>query len=189
MARPETISRNDLLARLTEVFRSAGYEGASLSRLSRETGLAKAALYHRYAGGKEEMAHAVLAEVGREMAATVLKPLDDGGPPRRKITAMRDGLAAFYAGGECACLADLFSIEGTPQAVRAPLAAGLKAWIAAIARVLREAGFEPDEAARRAEDAVIRIQGALVVSRAVGDTRSFRRTLERLPDELLAGTG
>jgi D-arabinose 1-dehydrogenase-like Zn-dependent alcohol dehydrogenase len=26
--------------------------------------LAKAALYHRYAGGKEEMAHAVLAEVG-----------------------------------------------------------------------------------------------------------------------------
>lgn len=187
MARPETISRQDLLGRLTEVFRSTGYEGASLARLSKETGLAKAALYHRYAGGKEEMARAVLAEVGREMATTVLKNLEGGGAPRRKLTAMCNGLAVFYSGGRRSCLADLFSIEGTPQSVRTPLAAGLKAWIAAIARVIEEAGLEPSEAARRAEDAVLRVEGALVLSRALGDTAPFRRTVERLPDDLLSG--
>ena len=187
MGRPETISRNDLLARLTEVFRSAGYEGASLARLSQETGLAKAALYHRYAGGKEDMARAVLADVGREMATAVLRHLDGGGSPREKLAAMRDGLTIFYAGGERSCLADMFSIEGTPATVRAPLAAGLKAWIAAIARVVGEAGIDPAEAARRAEDAVIRVEGALVVARVMGDTQPFRRTIERLPDDLLAG--
>jgi AcrR family transcriptional regulator len=176
-----------LLGRLTEVFRSTGYEGASLARLSQETGLAKAALYHRFAGGKEEMARAVLIEVGRDMATAVLKHLDGGGEPRRKLTAMCEGLAAFYAGGRRSCLADLFSIEGTPQEVRAPLAAGLKAWIAAIARIVEEAGFDPAEAARRAEDAVVRVEGALVVSRALGDTSPFRRTVERLPNDLLAG--
>jgi TetR/AcrR family transcriptional repressor of lmrAB and yxaGH operons len=189
MARPETISRNDLLGRLAGVFRSVGYEGASLARLSQATGLAKAALYHRYAGGKEDMARAVLAEVGREMATAVLRHLDGEGSPRKKLTAMRDGLAAFYADGERACLADMFSIEGTPAAVRAPLAAGIKAWTAAIARVVGEAGIAPAEAARRAEDAVIRVEGALVVSRALRDTEPFRRTLARLPDDLLAGAG
>jgi TetR/AcrR family transcriptional repressor of lmrAB and yxaGH operons len=187
MARPETISKNDLLGRLTGVFRSVGYEGASLARLSRETGLAKAALYHRYTGGKEEMASAVLAGVGRDMATTVLRHLDGGGSPRQRLAAMRDGLVAFYADGERSCLAEMFSIEGTPEAVRAPLAAGLTAWIAAVARVVGDAGLDPAESRRRAEDMAIRIEGALVVSRALGDTGPFRRTLARLVDDLLAG--
>jgi TetR/AcrR family transcriptional repressor of lmrAB and yxaGH operons len=188
MARPETISKGDLLERLTGVFRSVGYEGASLALLSQETGLAKAALYHRFPGGKENMARSVLADVGREMATTVLRHLEGEASPRQKLTAMREGLAVFYAGGERPCLADVFSIEGTPAAIRAPLAGGLKAWIAAVARVVGEVGVEPAEATRRAADMVISVEGALVVSRALGDSRPFRDTLKRIVDDLLAGT-
>lgn len=187
MARPETISRGDLLGRLTEVFRSVGYEGASLALLSQGTGLAKAALYHRFPGGKEEMARAALYEVGREMAITVLRHLDGKGSPWQKLAAMRDGLAAFYDDGKLSCLAELFSVEGVPETVRLPLAGGLHAWIGAIADVVAEAGFDPGEAARRAEDAVVRVEGALVVSRALADRNAFRRALERLVDDLLAG--
>jgi len=186
MARPESISKSDLLQRLTAVFRSVGYEGASLAALSRETGLAKAALYHRFPGGKEDMARCVLAEVGRDMRGLVFSGLDGEGSPRRKLAAMRDGLALFYADGERSCLADLFSVEGTPATIRTPLAGGLKAWIAAVARVVEEAGIDPAEAARRSEDMVVRVQGALVVSRALGDTRPFRNVLARLVDDLLA---
>ncbi|MBX3584163.1 MAG: TetR/AcrR family transcriptional regulator [Rhizobiaceae bacterium] len=186
MARPETISRSDLLARLTGVFRSVGYEGASLALLARETGLAKAALYHRFPGGKEEMAHAVLNDVGRDMAVTVLRRLDGAGSPRQKLSAMRDGVVEFYDGGKLSCLADLFSVEGVPDAIRSPLAGGIHAWMAAIARVVEQAGVGPDEAVRRAEDAVVRVEGALVVSRALGSAMPFHRTMERLVDDLLA---
>ncbi|HEY6633018.1 MAG TPA: hypothetical protein VIZ90_16330, partial [Rhizobiaceae bacterium] len=116
----------------------------------------------------------------------VLGGLDGDGTPRQKLTAMRDGLALFYADGERSCLADLFSVEGTPATIRAPLAGGLKAWIAAVARVVEEAGIDPAEAARRGEDMVIRVEGALVVSRALGDTRPFSNVLARLVDDLLA---
>lgn len=186
MARPETVSRGDLLERLTAVFRSVGYEGASLALLAQETGLAKAALYHRFPGGKEDMARAVLAGVGREMSLIVLRHLEGGASPRRKIAAMLDGLAAFYDDGDTSCLADLFSMKGVPETVRSPLAGGLRAWMKALARVAEEAGVGPGEAMRRAEDAVVRVQGALVVARALGDREPFRRTLDRLADDLLA---
>jgi len=41
---------------LTDVFRTYGYEGATLSRISEATGLQRASLYHRFPGGKEAMA-------------------------------------------------------------------------------------------------------------------------------------
>ena len=48
--------RGDVLPALTEVFRTHGYEGASLALISRHTGLGKGSLYHFFPGGKEEMA-------------------------------------------------------------------------------------------------------------------------------------
>ena len=55
--------RSDVLPLLAEVFREHGYEGASLSLISKATGLGKGSLYHFFPGGKEEMAVAVLAEI------------------------------------------------------------------------------------------------------------------------------
>ena len=55
--------RSDTLPVLAEVFREHGYEGASLSLISKATGLGKGSLYHFFPGGKEEMADAVLSEI------------------------------------------------------------------------------------------------------------------------------
>ena len=59
------INEDELLDRLTDVFRTYGYEGASLSRISEVTGLQRASLYHRFPGGKEDMAKAVLSRAGQ----------------------------------------------------------------------------------------------------------------------------
>ncbi len=48
-----------------------------------------------------------------------------------------------------------------------------------------EAGIEPNCARRRAEDAILKIQGALVLARGLDDTALFERVLQRLPEELL----
>ena len=55
-----SISREEVLNRLTKTFRTYGYDGASLAKLSEATGLGPSSLYHYFPGGKEEMAQAVL---------------------------------------------------------------------------------------------------------------------------------
>lgn len=53
-------ARERLIMTIGRVFRRYGYEGASLSILSRETGLGRSSLHHFFPGGKEDMAMAVL---------------------------------------------------------------------------------------------------------------------------------
>jgi TetR/AcrR family transcriptional regulator, lmrAB and yxaGH operons repressor len=61
----------------------------------------------------------------------------------------------------------------------------LAQWIDAIAVVLEEAGLETQLAKHRAEDAVLRIQGALVLVRGLDRTEPFQRLMQALPLELL----
>ena len=59
--------------------------------------------------------------------------------------------------------------------------------IEAIAKILCEAGLLETEARERAEDAVINIQGALVVSQGLNDISPFTRTINQLPQKLCQG--
>jgi len=52
--------------------------------------------------------------------------------------------------------------------------------------IAREVGLPSAEARERAEQAIIEIQGSLVLARVLGDCKPFQRTMDRLP-ELLAG--
>ena len=58
--------------------------------------------------------------------------------------------------------------------------------IGALAAVLVDGGLDGDTARRRAERAVIMLQGSLVLSRGMGTTRPFGELLQSLPDDLLA---
>ena len=49
-----------------------------------------------------------------------------------------------------------------------------------------EAGLRPAVARGRAEDLVVRIEGALVVAASTGSTRVFARTLQDLRGSLLS---
>src|SRR5476649_1575217 len=67
--------RDDVVPMLAEVFRLHGFEGASLARICEGTGLGKGSIYHFFPGGKEEMADAVLAEIGAWFRDQVYAPL------------------------------------------------------------------------------------------------------------------
>jgi hypothetical protein len=62
---------------------------------------------------------------------------------------------------------------------------GLEGWIAALTSVVVEAGLPEQVARERAQNAVARIQGALVLARGLGDTTIFERTVDDLPRDLL----
>ena len=60
----------------------------------------------------------------------------------------------------------------------------LQNWIEAIADVLILEGVDKSLAMERGEDAVLAIEGALILSQGLNDFTSFRRVLSRLPEEL-----
>ncbi|MDY7093510.1 MAG: TetR/AcrR family transcriptional regulator [Acidobacteriota bacterium] len=179
------VQEEALLDQLGDVFRRYGYEGASLSRLSEATGLQRASLYHRFPGGKEEMARAVLNRTVGWVVEKILQPLGGPGTPRERLVAMAQRLDELYDGGCSSCLLDVFSLGGRGHAFENEVDGSLQRWIETLAAVAREAGVGPDEARRRAEDVLIRIQGSLVVSRGLRDTSPFQRTMEDLHRTLL----
>ena len=56
----------------------------------------------------------------------------------------------------------------------------------ALAQTLRRAGLSPNAARRRSADALLTIQGALVLARALDDTKLFTQGLAGMKVRLLA---
>ena len=184
MAHPN-LSREEVVTRLMRVFRREGYDGASLARLSEATGLGRSSLYHHFPRGKEDMAEAVLDLARARVTQMVLEPLAAPGPVRARLEAMARGFGEFYNSGEDSCLTELFGVGTTGTQFIPRLTNSISIMTQAIAAPLIEAGIAEDMARRRAEDALIAIQGSLVLSRAGGSTAPFRRILAELPDRLL----
>ncbi len=170
------------------VIRRHGYDGASLAELSKATGLGKSSLYHHFPDGKDDMVRAVLDRLEQQLTASLFDPLGGAGSPRSRLDAMVATLDAFYRGGREACVLANLVLGSTRKRFRKPLRRIFEAWIAAVAGALRDAG-QPEALARaRAEDAVLRIEGALVLAGAFDDPAVFGRTLKQLPAELLASS-
>ena len=179
------VNEDELLDRLTVVFRTYGYEGASLSKISEATGLQRASLYHRFPGGKEDMAKAVLERAGQWLVNRVLAPLSGPGKPEQRIRNMANELHSFYAGGKNCCLLDSLSFGSDNNEIRGHVQQGMSAWVDELAKVAREAGVSAKIARQHAQDAISQIQGTLVVARVMKDYGPFERMLLELPTVLL----
>lgn len=188
MPRPK-IQDEALIDALIDVFCEHGFEGASLSIIARATGLQRASLYHRFPGGKEEMAVAVLESVLDHFGGHVLAPMGEEGDPKVRTRRAGERISGFYMGGKRSCLLETMSLGQPTEAVRGLVQDSFGALTDAFAGVAREAGATKAVARRRAEDAVLRIQGALVLARGSGDSRAFERTIKALPAWLVEGEG
>jgi AcrR family transcriptional regulator len=176
--------REQVVERLLSVFRARGYDGASLAELSKATGLGKSSLYYYFPGGKEEMAQAVLAHMNDWLRVHALEPLGSKGTPRQRVQRMIAALDECYAGGRTACLLGNMVTGGARTLFQRQLTQSFTAWIDALKAVLVDAGQSPRQARERAEDAVVRIEGALILAGGLGETAPFRRVLKRLPQDL-----
>lgn len=95
-------------------------------------------------------------------------------------------MSDFYAKGTLPCLTDLFTIGEAAGYFQQQFKQNIGNIVKLIAAVLEDAGFVPAEAVRRAEDGMVMLHGALVVSRAQGSTAVFTRVVRGIPDMLLA---
>jgi AcrR family transcriptional regulator len=182
MPRPRTDDAR-LLDALCEVFRAHGYRGASLTEFSAASGLGRASLYHRFPGGKLDMALAVVAHVQQHFATHVLAPLAARGDVRSRIETCAKRIGEFYRGGNAACLLDTLGMSDEPK-LQAAIGATFQALLEAFASVSREAGVPSPRCRRLAEEAVALIEGALVMSRGTQTTAPLKRFLSELPERL-----
>lgn len=172
--------RTQVVEDVALVFRDKGYEGASLSDLSRATGLSRASLYHHFPGGKEDMGRAAMAQAGQKFAQLVIAPLSGSDSPQSRWNAMVDGMSRFYKEGPLACLTNTMTMGDGHELFRETIAQSLLALQHRAAALLKEAGVDDDLAEQSAEDAIITLHGALVVGRVESNTAVFDRAMERL---------
>ncbi|WP_169805631.1 TetR/AcrR family transcriptional regulator [Novosphingobium rosa] len=171
-----------LLERLARTFKDVGYEGASLSAISEETGLKKSSLYHRFPRGKEQMAQEVLQQVAQALDTHLFPILAGDGTPERKMAAFVRVMDGVYASGRESCLLNMLSPPRGAQGVcGAAIASTFHRLLAALKDVACQAGASEEQAALRAEEVLIALQGALVLARGIGDPGVFERMLARLP--------
>ncbi len=180
-----SLSRDEVIARIQNVFRDNGFEGASLTEISNVTGLGKGSLYHYFPGGKDDMAVAVLERLDVLMRERVLAPLRGNGTPQARLRAMLRVLDNFYDGGRKACVLGSLVVGASRTRFQNELTTTFVTWIDALRTLAIEAGVKPSEARRRAEDAVVRIEGALIVSAGLGDGAAFKRALRAIELGLL----
>jgi TetR/AcrR family transcriptional repressor of lmrAB and yxaGH operons len=180
------LSKSNLLDRLMDLFREKGFDGASVSDISKSTGLGKSSLYHHFPKGKQEMALRVLARLENQLESTLFEPMRSAGTPKQKLDRMLDGLDRFYEGGKKACLLERLSASVDVTRFQRPLGRAFTAWIDAVEALGVEAGLSRATARLRAEDLVVRIEGALVICAGTGNTSVFVRTIADLRDSVLA---
>ena len=178
------LSRDEAVERIGEQFRRHGYAATSVSRISEATGLGRASLYHHFPGGKAEMVREVFRQVGTEVGE-ILGRLAGPGEPRHRIIASMKAVDHFYAGGDKNCLLGAMVLSGGAEPFADELAGAFAAWIDTLSATIQDAGVSAKIARCRAEDAVMKLQGALVVTRGMKDSGLFRRVLAEMPDELL----
>lgn len=180
------LSKDEVLERLLNAFRDRGYEGASLAELSAATGLVKSSLYHYFPGGKADMAGQVLAHLDRQLATDLYGPLRAARTPAKKLAAMLDTIDAFYEGGRKACLLERLCASVDRTRFRRPLRQAFTVWMDAVEALCLEAGISSAVARARAEDFVVRIEGALIVCAGTDDYGVFARTLKDLRGSVLS---
>jgi AcrR family transcriptional regulator len=181
----KSMSKQTHMPTLLKLFRQFGYEGVTLSKISQETGLGKASLYHHFPKGKAEMAETALTHVNNWLETSILEILNRPEPPISKFQSMCEETSQFFNEGQNSCLwAVLVMEQSSDDLFHAQISCAFSQWIEAIAKVLVTAGLDGKLARERGEDAMIGIQGALILSHSLRDFTPFQRVLEQLPKQL-----
>jgi AcrR family transcriptional regulator len=176
--------RADVIPLVAEVFRTYGFEGASLARITEGTGLGKGSIYHFFPGGKDEMAAAVLGEIDQWFRQHIFQPLRESADAGQGIAAMFAGVEGYFQSGQRVCLVGVFALGNERDRFADAVRDYFEEWIAALAAALVRCGRPGRQATALAQEVVGAIQGALVLARACDRPALFKAAMKRLKGRL-----
>ncbi|MBR0558497.1 TetR/AcrR family transcriptional regulator [Neokomagataea anthophila] len=172
------------LSILADVFREYGYDGTSLGLITQATGLGKGSLYHMFPGGKAEMMSAVLTEIDTWFETRIYAPLRNTTQSHDAIPSMLDAVTQYFRSGERVCLMGVLSVSNQRDQFAGAIAQYFSRWIDALTLTLQKQCHQPSQARLLAEETILHIQGAIILSRALNDPALFQRSITQLHDKL-----
>ncbi|WP_298894585.1 TetR/AcrR family transcriptional regulator [uncultured Psychroserpens sp.] len=179
--RPQKVQDEQMLNGLMSVMRSKGYDGASLKELSEATGLKKASLYHRFEGGKKDMASAVLAYLESMVKRSIYKVLvDENISHSERLDTVLSSINDMYNGGLETCMYRSLSLDSGISLFGDQIKQGIDLWINGFISFGVDKGMSKKEATQKANQTFIDIQGSLVMSKSIGSTQPFMNILDNI---------
>jgi AcrR family transcriptional regulator len=172
----------DVDQKLFETFSRFGYDGTSVELLAKASGLKKASLYHRFPGGKKEMASHVLDNMASWITENVSSILNNKDLPtdtrlRKALTALKK----LYSGENSNCILRMLSVGSDSAAFQPQIAKCFNMLIDGFTTIAIENGLPKGKARAKAKEAVIEMQGSLVLSRALNDRTIVKNWLAGIP--------
>jgi len=168
--------RDNVIAGALNLFRVQGYHHTSMSDISGACGLLKGSVYH-YFPGKRELAVAALDRVIEDGRARLFMPAnDDGKSPKARLEALAEAVEGYFIGREGGCLMGNLALEIGPQepAFRERIRTYFSEWAEAVAGLLEDR-YGSARARELAEDAIARVQGAIMMMGLNDDPAYLRR--------------
>lgn len=179
--RPQKVDDIKLLEGLMSVLRNKGYDGASLNDLASASGLQKASLYHRYPGGKKDIALAVLDFVGEWMGRNIVEVLsNESALPSERLELALKNITLIYDSGQSSCIMRALSMDSGLELFAEELKEGMDKWLNSFTKLGVDFGLDEKEAQAQAMRVLVQIQGSLVVSKALQTTEPFEKTIEEV---------
>jgi AcrR family transcriptional regulator len=184
--RDEPDVRERMIRSAGVLFGERGFAATGLRDVVAHSSTPRGSIYHHLPGGKAELARAVVERSGAE-AAAAFAPSD--GDPVAALHAYLDGWRETLERSEYRTGSPILAVAMEPDeqtGARDAAAAAFEQWADAFAATLQASGVRRKKAARLAMLAVAAIEGAVVMSRARGDTQPLD-TVGRELEAAIAG--
>lgn len=101
------------------------------------------------------------------------------------IGAMLDSTDQYFRSGRRVCLVGALAVANTRDLFSQAIRGYFVAWVDALQSALIRQGRDADQSRILAEEAVLAIQGAIVLSRAMDDPAVFQRAIDQLRGRLV----
>ncbi|QMW04946.1 TetR/AcrR family transcriptional regulator [Spirosoma foliorum] len=180
------VEHDVVIDKLMEVFRSSGYDGSSMATLAEATQLKKASLYHRFPRGKEEMAHAVLSYVADWTQNRIVDVLFSTNTPKERLEVAFKAIDELYDGGRLDCILRALSHGSEANVFQQEIAAIFQLWIDAFTHLALDFGHNQTESDRLAKLVITKIQGTLILARALQQPSLFQEALDELKTSFIS---
>lgn len=179
--RPKKVNQKKLLKGLLNVFRTKGYDGASLNDLAASSGLQKASLYHRFPEGKKEIAASVINFVDENIQKKIYEVLTDTSVSVAiRVEKVLKNIDLFYEGGEAGCILRSMTLDTGIHFFENEIKGCMQKWIDAFYFLGKEIGYTETKALQYAEETLMLVQGSLLVSKGIGSLTPFNKALKKI---------
>lgn len=165
------------------VLRSKGFDGASINDMAEATGLKKASLYHRFPGGKKEIAEAVLKYVSDWNNKNIAQVLQsEEGTPKSRLDKGLLSIKNLYNNGDSICILRALTMENSADLFGVQIEQGFELWIESFTKLGVDFGFSKAKARKVAMEVIIKIQGSLVVSKGMKNQSPFQQAIKSIKE-------